>query len=75
MFNIFKMLEAFVTYYLLPVWLDLEIWGNFTTLAKIYKSLANFERLFNIWQNCEPTFLRHIMLLGKSSMLYLKGQK
>ena len=27
----------------------LPLWGNF------YKSLAIFEDLFNIWQNCEPT--------------------
>ena len=32
-----------------------HIWRKFATLAIFLKSLAIFEGLFNIWQNCEPT--------------------
>ena len=32
-----------------------HIWRKFATLAIFLKSLAIFEGLFNIWQNCELT--------------------
>ena len=32
-----------------------QIWQNFATLAKLYKSLANFLQFFLIWQNVKPT--------------------
>ena len=32
-----------------------QIWRNFTTLAKVNESLANFYGLFPIWQNAYPT--------------------
>ena len=32
-----------------------KIWQNFASLAKVYKSFANFNGLFLDWQNAEPT--------------------
>ena len=32
-----------------------QVWRNFVTLEKVYKSLEQFNGLFLIWQNAEPT--------------------
>ena len=50
-----------------------QIWRNYATSVKFCKSLAIFEGLFNIWQNCAPTFVTFYAFGQK--LIIVKGQK
>ena len=41
-----------------------QIWQNFVTLAKFYKSLANCRELINVWPNFKPT-LAYFYVFGQ----------
>ena len=48
-----------------------QIWQNFITCVKFWKTLAILKGLFIICQLCEPNFVKFLVQLGNFSLLLM----